>query len=263
MRTSKRSAAEPQAPAPVKKRSREKVAHRVARDIVQAMYDEGMEAGHKFMSESEAMVRLNVSRGTLRETLRFLQILGVLDIRPGLRGGTFVDKPNHTHLASTLALLLQFSGATMLSLIEARGAIEPGMAEMAARNATKDDIERMDEALADMSANLKRYDPYHRAHMQFWNALAQSTRNAVFIFLSPALREITHTARVVPDEKARAIVIERTKSVRDAVEARDPVAANERMRQISDSYRKTWRTTYAPEGARTISWADIALALDI
>lgn len=246
--------------APTKpKRPREKVAHRVAREIVRSMYEERMAAGDKYFSEAEAIERYGVSRGTLREALRFLQLLGVLDIRQGLRGGHFVAQPDHHHLASTLALLLQFSGATMVSLIDARSAIEPGMAELAATHATQEDVENIDRAIREMDARIEVYVDFHDAYMRFWNALAVATRNPLFMFLSPALREITHTARVVPTEEVRARVIERARGLRDAVAANDPAAARIRMVEIGESYRTAWRTAYAREGKRIISWADVAL----
>ena len=241
---------------------REKGAQRLARDIVRSIYETGMTAGDKYYSEAEAIEKHGVARGTLREALRYLQIQGVIDIKPGPRGGHFVARPDWQHLASTLALLLQFAGASTELLIEARGAIEPGMAAIAAAKATKKDIARLDAALAEMEAKVGDYEAYYRAYMDFWNHLAAATQNPVFVFLSPAMRRITRAAGVIPNEVRRAVVTVRARAVRDAVAAKDAKLAFARMVEIEESYRRSFSTEYPAQSKRVVSWADISEDLD-
>lgn len=244
--------------APTRQKAREKSAERLARDIARSIYDAGMTAGDKYYSEAEAIEKHGVARGTLREALRYLQIQGVIDIKPGPRGGHFVARPGWQNLASTLALLLQFAGASTELLIEARGAIEPGMASIAAAKATKADIARLDAALDAMDRDVGDYEAYYRAYMEFWNCLAGATKNPVFVFLSPALRRITRAAGVVPNEVRRAVVARRARAVRDAVAARDEKRAFDAMVEIEESYRKSFGTEYPAQSKRVISWADVA-----
>ena len=247
------------AAAPSKRR--EKGAQRLARDIVRHIYETGMQAGDRYYSEAEALAQHGVARGTLREALRYLQIQGVIDIKPGPRGGHFVAQPDWQHLASTLALLLQFAGATTEMLIEARGAFEPGMAAIAAAKATKKDIAKLDAALADMDAYVGDYEPYYRAYMAFWNALAEATQNPVFVYLSPAMRRITQAAGVVPSEVRRAAATARVRKVRDAVAAKDVKLAYQRMVDVEESYSSTFKTEYPAQSKRVVSWATIAADL--
>ena len=241
---------------------REKGAQRLAREIVRHIYETGMKAGDRYYSEAEALAQHGVARGTLREALRYLQIQGVIDIKPGPRGGHFVAQPDWQHLASTLALLLQFAGATTEMLIEARASIEPGMAAIAAAKATKKDIARLDAALADMDRHVGDYEAYYRAYMAFWNALAAATQNPVFVFLSPAMRRITRAAGVVPNEVRRAAVTERSRKVRDAIAAKDEKRAFQSMVEIEESYRRSFSTEYPTQSKRVVSWADMSEALN-
>ncbi len=128
-----------------------------------------MQPGDQYLSEAEALRVHGVARSTYREALRFLEIQGVVKVRIGPGGGPVICHPGWPHLASSVALLLQFANAPMQSVMEARNAIEPGMAEMAAQNAEDDDIAAMEADLAEISetvGNYKRYAVAYRAILE-------------------------------------------------------------------------------------------------
>lgn len=237
------------------RRSKEKSAQRVAREIVRSIYDSGLKPGDKYFSEAEALERHGVARGTLREALRYLQIQGVIEIRPGPGGGHFVAEPGWENLAETIALLLQFAGASNESLVEARVAIEPSMAELAAAHATADDIARMDEALAELERHVGDYRPFYRAYTVFWNHVAAATANPLFVLLSPSLRRVTRAAGIIPDEMQQADATMRARSVRDAIAAGDPLLARQRMADLEMKYLTTMRNGYPRQMAKTVSFA--------
>jgi DNA-binding FadR family transcriptional regulator len=74
-----------------------------------------------------------VSRPTLREALRTLEVLGILDIRPGRSGGIFVSEPDGGSVGSALAALIRVRGATAAELDEFRSSFEGETAAWAAR----------------------------------------------------------------------------------------------------------------------------------
>ena len=237
-------------------RSREKGALKVARDIVRHIREEQIASGQKYLSEAEAIEKYQVARGTLREALRYLQIQGVLEIRPGPNGGHFVAQPRWESLASTIALLLQFSDATIESLIEARGAIDPGMASLAAANATPEDVAELDRLMEDMKASLGQYETYYDLYMEFWDQLALMSRNPLFMFLSPALRRITWTAGIHPNEAQREAALGGLRAIRNAVATCDEARAFKAMKLLEENYLSTTRAEYPREIAKTVSWSD-------
>ena len=109
-----------------------KAAMRLAQEIVATIYESKMQPGDRYLSEADALQHHRVARGTYREALRFLEIQGVVNIRAGPGGGPEIRRPGWPQLASTVALLLQFADAPMREVLEARTAIEPGVARMAA-----------------------------------------------------------------------------------------------------------------------------------
>lgn len=236
------------------RKPREKGALKVAREIVRHIHEERIAAGQKYLSEAEALEKYRVARGTLREALRYLQIQGVLEIRTGPNGGHFVAFPHWESLASTMALLLQFSDATIESLIEARIAIEPGMAALAAQRATPQDIAEMNALLDELRANLGDYDAYYGLYLEFWEQMTLSARNPLFLFLLPALRRITWTAGIRPNEAQREAALDGLCLIRDAIAAGDEGLAAKTLRSLERLYLTTMRAEYPREIARPILW---------
>lgn len=92
-----------------------KTAMLVAQRIVADINERGNVVGDRLPPERLMLEKYDVGRGTLRESLRFLELQGVITLKPGPGGGPVVVQPDASSLATSLALLLQFSDA--LSLI--------------------------------------------------------------------------------------------------------------------------------------------------
>jgi GntR family transcriptional regulator, transcriptional repressor for pyruvate dehydrogenase complex len=234
-----------------------KAAIRLAQRIVQTMYDTGMQPGDRYLGEAEALKKHGVARATLREALRFLEIQGVLSVRAGPGGGPEVGKPSWPHLASTIALLLQFEGAPFQSVLEARSVLEPGMAELAAVNATGEEIAAMAVDLDEIEANLAVYKLFQKAYAAFWNRLARSTHNPLIAFLSPALRAIVDSAGFVPNELYRAEVLGRLRTLHAAVASRNVEGARQSMAQIEAEFLQRLTTGYPRQMKRVVAWSDL------
>lgn len=234
----------------------EKEALRVARAIARRVYSERIPTGARLASEEQALAEYGVSRATLREALRYLQLHGVIELRSGPSGGQFVADPDWRHLASTLALLLQFGNASVETVMEARLCIDPGMAAVAARNASPAQIATMDELLSEMHAHIGDYDAFYDAYLRMWDVLATSSANPLLSLLSPALRRITWTAGIRPNKTMRKGALVQLRSIHDAVAAHDEAAAYREMERLEASYLELMRTRFADEIRRTVTWAD-------
>ena len=139
--------------------------------------------GQRIPPETELMAALGVARGTLREGLRALQYTGMLEIRRG--DGTFV------RARSELPGALARSGAELSHMLEARAALEPVLARLAAERATPDDIARIAEALTRRSqANDEEWvDADVAVHEAIGAAAGNPILFEVYAALLPRLRE--------------------------------------------------------------------------
>src|SRR5207248_1815276 len=113
---------------------------------------------------------LGVGRTTLREALRLLETRGVLTIRAGPKGGPVVRRPSAEDFGDALALILQFEGASLSDVIEARNALEPMLARLAAPRIDADQavIDRLTAGDAEGSAEAMRRHLTEAAH--YWRS---------------------------------------------------------------------------------------------
>lgn len=236
---------------------RPKLSLEVARQIVATMAEDGMGPGDRYLPEAEAMRRHGVGRGTYREALRFLENQGVIVMRPGPGGGPEIVAPGWENLASTVALLLQFAGAPLRAVLDARVAIEPGMAELAARNATEEEVARMAADLDAVERGVGSYPAFMEAYERFWRHLAESSHNALFAILSPALRAVVNSGGFVPDEPHRVRLLGRLRAVHAAVAARDPRRAGTVMRELEEELNSRLREGYPRQIEDVVSWSRV------
>jgi DNA-binding FadR family transcriptional regulator len=237
--------------------TKQKTAVRLAQAIVRTILEEGLQPGDRYLSESEALKRHGVSRATLREALRFLEMQGVVRIKAGPKGGAIVARPSWPNLASTLALLLQFESAPLSQVLEARSVMEPGMAMLAAENVTEAELSEMASEIEKATANIGRYARFSEHYRRYWELFAQSTHNAVLKLVSPALRAIVNSGGFVPDEVQRALLVERLRSLHEAIAARDGQLARARLEMIEDAFLDRLRAGYPSRIAQAVAWADV------
>ena len=117
----------------------------VALEIVRDIVAQKLQPGDRLPLESEMLVQYRVSRSSLREALRLLEVQGLIAIRPGPGAGTVVGRVLPGNLGRTLTLHLHMLGANYDQLLEAWVETEPTLGRLAARNP---DRKRVKDALS-------------------------------------------------------------------------------------------------------------------
>lgn len=108
----------------------ESIAHEILRDIV----DQGLSTGDRLPREADMLVQYGISRSSLREALRLLEVQGLIKIRPGPGGGPVVGAADDRSLSRTLRLYLHFMGTDYEELLKAWLVTDPVLAQLAAEN---------------------------------------------------------------------------------------------------------------------------------
>ena len=132
-------------------------------------------------AERELAELFHTSRGTVREALRRLQELGMVDRQVG--SGTFVtyrEFSEHTEIADV---------TSPLELIDVRLGIEPQMVRLAVANATAMDLEHMRKALVRAESSSGDSEAFSQADAEFHLALAECSRNRLIIWLYQLVNE--------------------------------------------------------------------------
>src|SRR3954467_7900285 len=111
-----------------------KTSESVARDIVHDIVEQELETGDSLPSEAVMLEHYGVSRESLREALRLLEVQGLISIRRGPGGGPIVGTVDPANLGRVSTLFFYMAGATYAELFEAWVLSEPIIAQLAAGN---------------------------------------------------------------------------------------------------------------------------------
>lgn len=160
-----------------------KAAESTARALVKDIWAQGMRPGDSLPSEAQMLKQYGVSRESLREGLRLLEVQGMITIRRGPGGGPLVGTVDSANLGRMEALYFQLAGATYEELFEAWVFSEAELARRAAAN--PDFVARaaaMEPYIAgevDDAAH-DDLDVYMSGHEGFHGAVAGLADNKVF-----------------------------------------------------------------------------------
>ncbi len=179
-------------------------------------------------AERELADRLEVSRPSLREALRVLEMNGIVESRHG--GGTFILDMFPTGIVSPLSLLLEATGDTVGDLWEMRIIFEPAIAARAAARATPDStapLQRLVSRLENSATDGASDDTVIQIDRDFHNGLAAASGNQVAVRVLMLIGELLTEGRrhfiTSNDRRFRAYLAHR--DILDAVQAREPAAA--------------------------------------
>ena len=153
------------------------IAAKLRRAIIEGAYG----LNERLPAERELADLFKTSRGTIREALRRLQELGMVDRQIG--SGTFVtyrQVSEHTEIADV---------TSPLELIEVRLGIEPQIVRLAVANATAMDIERMRKTLLKVEGAAGDPEAFSKADAEFHLAMAECTRNRLMVWLYQLVNE--------------------------------------------------------------------------
>jgi GntR family transcriptional repressor for pyruvate dehydrogenase complex len=149
--------------------------------------------GERLPPERNLAEAMDVSRPTLRQALRALQILGVIRSRQG-SGSYLSDTPNDI-LKAPLEFALAMKGAMAIDLFEARFAIEVKLAELAARRRTGEDLQEMRNALCDMQTAMGQPEEWCKHEIRFHDVLLKAARNSVMASIMEMLSHLLLESR--------------------------------------------------------------------
>jgi DNA-binding FadR family transcriptional regulator len=148
----------------------------VAEEIRSAIIRGDLSEGMRLPTEADMAERFKVSRGTIREALRTLASMNLIETTRGVQGGSFVTKPSSEqlirHMRASLKLLAADRGFTLESTIEARKMLEVPALELVIERATDDELHEI-AASVHRRTSVGVLSPNQSFHVR----LARATRN--------------------------------------------------------------------------------------
>lgn len=237
MTTARRSAPVP-APVPPRRLSRLVEVQQAVKDLIHAR---GLVVGDPLPTESELMEELAIGRNSVREALKALQAVGIVDIRHGF--GMFVGRMSLTGLVDELAfhsrMTLQDSSNDLGYLIEIREILESGLVQRLIDRHAGTDLSAVAEVMAQMEAEAGIGEVSPETDRLFHDVLYRPLGNPLVGQLLGAFWDVYHRLRDDlggPDETP-ADVARKHREILTAVAEGDRSAAAEAMQAHFDGVR--------------------------
>jgi len=203
--------------------------------ILSGQFAEGM----TLPSERDLGAQTRMSRATVREALRMLEVQGLLHIRAGRGGGAFVRQPAHDGVVRSVELFVRGRNVRLSALLETREAIEPTCAALAAARRTDDDLARLDAANGEIDAARHDLPAFLAANIHWHLAVAEASHNellsAFMHSISRTLYASTENEEFV-DDGVRDTAIKAHLSVTKAIRTGDAGDAARRMERHVHTY---------------------------
>lgn len=161
----------------------------IVEQIKQLISDGKLKPGDKLLAERDLADRFQVSRASVREAIRTLEMLGIIDIRPG--EGTFIRGTETDDIIRPLAMFLAVERNSLLDMFEMRRIFETATASLAAQRATLEEVNQIEGMLENMRESLNVQDPEKGEEFDaaFHYAVAEATHNSLLIRLFKTVTE--------------------------------------------------------------------------
>lgn len=217
---------------PIKARRVSDQAFEQIRDLV---FRGQLKPGEQLMPERELAQALGVSRPTVREAIRRLVTMGLLEQQQG--AGTFVRSLNAQREHNPLAAVIEGHDATLEELLEVRMGLEGQAALLAAQRATAEDLQVMEKALAAMQAEIAAGRLGIDDDVSFHMALAFASKNPVQVYIMKNFYDLLHhgikeNLRALWEEPASLpIIVRQHREIYEAIKDHDPEGAYQSMKR--------------------------------
>ena len=214
---------------PIKKK---RLAEEAVKQIQALIKGKKLKPGTRLPSERELMGKFNISRASVREALRILEITGQIDVKPG--SGIYVREMKGD-IFLPLTSWLPDHKETLQNHFEARQVLEPRAASFAAQRASDKIIQSMKKTLSDFKEKMERHDLVGAimADVEFHRLISQATENKTLMLLMDTiaryLLEGWKATLRVPDRMNKTV--REHGAILDAIEKREPERAYQAMHQ--------------------------------
>ena len=180
---------EPECHAVWKGRRYEQVAEQIQRLIASG----ALSPGDRLPPERELAAKFGVGRSSLRDAIRTLEVMGIVESRHG--SGTVVRDLSTDSLVVPLASVLAHKRELVAELLDVRRMIEPALAARAAANATEEELSRLEDILQRQAEKVRRGEPSIEEDSEFHYTIALAARNSVVLRVLDVLMDLLRESR--------------------------------------------------------------------
>lgn len=165
----------------------------IVRQVKQMIAEGRLKSGDRLPPERDLAEKFVVSRTSVREALRALESLGLIEIRPG--EGTFIREVSVESLIEPLALVMTSQREAIHELFDARRLLEPAIAALAASRATPEEIQEMERILEEQAKQVAAGHTGFAQDAQFHAAIGTAAHNRAITRIAHAVLDLLTQSR--------------------------------------------------------------------
>ncbi len=198
--------------------------------------------GQRLPPERELAERLGVGRNSVREALKILEAVGLVESRVG--DGTFITAQTGASIGRTIGLSLAIWGGTIVEILDARRMIEVEATRAAAEKITAQELIDLEIELRQMESSGDQIDAYLTADMNFHRLIGQAAHNTIIAHIISDLIDLLE--EVLREASAYQLPLQNEgtathRAVFEAIAHHDGAAAAEAMRHHLDFSTELWQ----------------------
>lgn len=229
-----------------------KTSERIAQEIVHDIVAQGLRTGDRLPLEAVMVEHYGVSRTSLREALRLLEVQGLIRLKPGPGGGPVVGQVEAANLARTSSLYFHLGAATYHQLLEAQIQLEPLVAHLAAGHPNRrTEMERF------YAPGTFASDADYHAHTEdFHGAVYELSDNLVLRLLTESVTHIIsdHVVATMDPVELRPRILDEHASLARAISAGHRDKAARLMAEHFEIQHEYYRTHWPERLDKLIEW---------
>jgi DNA-binding FadR family transcriptional regulator len=195
-----------------------RLADQVSEQLKQSIFNGKFKEGEKLPSEHELMKILGVSRVVVREAIRNMEKAGLIEIKRGATGGSFVSTIKHDAISSLVRDSLGLRRTSVAEIMEVRLHMEPIVAGLAAERRDHEDLNNLEKNIENIPKD-KSGVKYVVWNVDFHRLVAKASRNFMYELLINILMDINQdlilsikpSGRVVHDTATHRTIVEKIK----------------------------------------------------
>jgi DNA-binding FadR family transcriptional regulator len=199
--------------------------------IKQYILENRLSAGDPLPPETHLVGTLGVGRSSIREAIKALESLGIVEVRHG--EGLYVREYNFDPILETIGFAMLFNTKTLSELAQVRFFLEAGIIEEVVKEITEEDINRLDQLMEVWQERIGKSETFSDLDEEFHRTLYNILDNQTIIKLLEvfwiAFENIN--SQLINDHRPADLDYQSHKAVLDAVKARDGFLARERLMQ--------------------------------
>jgi GntR family transcriptional regulator, transcriptional repressor for pyruvate dehydrogenase complex len=228
---------------------REAPSAEITRHLLDYLLSGNLSPGQRIPSERQLAEALQVGRSAVREAIKSLSLLGLLDVRQG--DGTYLTRTDSDLLPRVIEWGLLLGERRVYDLMEARSYLEVTLAGLAAERRPNQIVTRLRELLETMRASAEDVPAYVEADIAFHLEIAHASGNEVLGGLVTSIKSLLRVwaARVLEAAGETETSLAMHTPIVDAIEARDVEGARAAMGAHMERADRRLRQTLSSQPA--------------